>query len=202
MEIYPLIQAKLLWLSFVFGCGLGVLRDIFRLLSAFFGDGYAEKASSKLFGAKLPIIRKPVSSGVDNKICAIFTKCIEIIGDFATIVFAGIGITILNYGYNNGEFRFFAVFGAFCGYAVYFFTLGKAVKNTFVPISFIIKYLFCAFFVAFGYPLVRILSFFVKNIKKLIFLCSFTIANKVKKVYNIKVKSREIKKRVAAKNER
>ncbi len=195
MEIYPLIQAKLLLLSFAFGGFLGLVRDGFRLIASFFGGGYAESLKSRLSNAELPILRKPLQSLVDNKICAILTKIIEIIGDSATIVSAGIGITILNYGYNNGEFRFFSILGTFLGFVFYFFTVGRMIKVIVVPLSFLIKYFFCSFFVTFGYPLLKIFGFFVKNIKKLFFLCSFTIANIFKKVYNIMVKDRKIKKR-------
>ncbi len=202
MEIYPLLQAKLLGLSFAFGLILGAFRDCFRLISAFFGKEYSGIKKRRMLTWRLPILKKSLPSGENNIFCAISTKTFEIIGDFATATLAGVGIIVLNYGYNNGEFRFFVVFGVFFGFLCYCFTIGKIVGNIFLPISFLIKYLFCSFFVAFGYPLLKILSFFVKNIKKLFFLCSFTIANKIKKVYNIMEKDRKIKNGNAEKNGR
>lgn len=99
MEISPILQARLLLYSAIFGAVLGVAYDIYNELIR-------------------PLERK-------KTLRAIF----GFIGDFALPAVAGVGLVLLCYYFNKGEIRFFSVFGIIAGFFCWRFTFSKLFKH-------------------------------------------------------------------------
>ncbi|MBP3369130.1 MAG: spore cortex biosynthesis protein YabQ [Clostridia bacterium] len=185
MEISQRLLLLLLFYSFFWGVASALLYDINRIIRVMCGVKYSKKIYNRLYGIKLPIVKRPVKMGGDR---GIIKNAVINVGDFFCVIFAALGIIVLNYSYNNGRFRFFTVIGLCFGFVLYRLTLGKIVIAVAEPIAFLCKYCFLSFFIVFGYPITKIVSFVSKNIKKIVYLCSFTIEKKTKKLYNIEEK--------------
>ncbi len=190
MEISPLMMARLLLYSFLWGGVTGAFYDACRIVRVFFGVRYANMRFGGLFEWRLPFIKKAISVG--DKSDKIIGKCIRnaviFTGDFASVLFAFGGLIVLNYAYNDGKFRFFTLAGLLVGFLIYYATAGKLVMLVSEPAAFIIKYVFCSIFLIFAFPIKKIFQIAVKNIRKLHFLYSFTLEKREKKVYNIEEK--------------
>ena len=169
MEISPWLLARMLFSSFVFGLACGALYDVFRVLRILCGVRYSKKDHCRLYSLKLPFLKRPVRLFKSDKKAKALQAVVIFIGDFATVVFAGIGIVLLNYSYNNGSFRFLTVLGAFLGFLFYQFSFGKLFLKIAEPITFMIKYIFLSFLVILYYPLTKFALFVGKNIKKIFF---------------------------------
>lgn len=107
------------------GAALGVLWDIFRVIRiAAYGR---RKRPSKMF-VRLPSNEREVKEilrvGASDKLSPISFLCV-FLSDLAFCIFAAICMILLIFRSNNGEFRGFALWGAFIGFAVYYFTVGK-----------------------------------------------------------------------------
>ena len=101
MEISPYMLTLLLIYSFLFGMSSGVLNDLLKITRAlFFGD---EKKKSFILYVLL------------------------FFEDLLLAVFIGCGVVVLNYYLNRGQFRLYSVFAVASGFALYYFTVGKAV---------------------------------------------------------------------------
>lgn len=182
MEISQTLLALLLFKSFVFGGICGVFYDLNRIVRVLFGVKYSKKAYDKLYAVKLPIVRKKVSMG--EKSGALQAIVINV-GDFLCVIFAAVGIIILNYAYNSGRFRFFTVIGMGVGFIIYRYTVGKLVIAVAEPIAFIFKYFLLSIILIFSCPFVKAGSHIGKFVKKIIYLYSFTLEKKKKELYNI-----------------
>ncbi len=187
MEISPILQARLLLYCTLTGVASGCLYTALKIVGFLFGGDY--KLHSKRMPKKSIFSKKEEVKNSDCNASFFAQKTvIRFIVDFATLTVSGVCVILLNYSYNSGRFRFFGVLGWFLGFAFYYFLLKKAVEPALEKIIFLFRWLFCSIFVTFSYPFRKILVFFVEKIKKLLFLCSFTIANIKKKVYNNKKK--------------
>ena len=180
MEISPIALARLLLYSVVFGFFMGTLYDAFRITRIFFGVRYTNKTFDRLFSLKLPFVKKEMRLKSQRNFEKISQGVVIFIGDFICVICAALGVIILNYAYNDGRFRFFTVIGLALGFLVYFFSFGKLVMLISEPIAFLIKYLLVSFFVVFGYPIKIFLQFLIKNLRKICFLCSFTLEKRRK----------------------
>ena len=193
MEISPFLLALLLGWSFVWGVSLGVLNDVNRIIRVFCGEVYSKKYFGKLYELTLPIINKPIG----RRQSRIGKKSLSVLIFFQDIIFfaiAGIGITILNYEFNEGRFRFFTVFAVILGFVIYYFTVGKIVMMLSEGIAFFIKATILIVFSAFLRPFAKLGHFFAKKMKKIALFLNITIANIQKKLYNINRKKKMIKK--------
>ncbi len=183
MEISPIRMALLLFYSFVFGMGVGAFYDANRIIRVFLGERYSRLGIGGLADWRLPICHKPIY--LDGKKKTVRTAVI-FLGDFLCVLVAALGIIILNYSYNSGEFRIFTFFGAFAGFLIYYHTLGRLVMLVSEPLAILIKYLLFSFFIIFGYPFLKFGQIIVKNIKKVVFLYRFALEKRHKKLYNVK----------------
>ena len=184
MEISPVTLAIMLLRSFEIGAASGIFYDIQRVIRAFFGIGAIEKE----LVWKLPIIKKELTLTNGKKSGKISRNIILFFGDFLTVAFAGIGLIILNYSYNNGHFRWMTVLGTFLGFLLYFFTVGKLTGRILSLVAFALKYGILSFFAILGYPFQAFLKVAIKFVVKICFLFKIILANRQKRVYNINEK--------------
>ncbi len=99
MEIFPQIQARLLFLTIITGICSGTLFDLLTQVTG---------VLKKHFRRTAAIARA--------------------IGDFLLAVATGAIIIILSYYFNKGELRFFCIFGLGVGFLLYFGVLSYAVR--------------------------------------------------------------------------
>ena len=109
MEISPVLLAKLLFYSFLFGLITGLFYDAHRVVRALWGINCFDN-NDGVISWKLPFINKRISLGQNKAKKHFFKNSVIFMGDLATLLFAGAGVLILNYSYNDGDFRFFTVF--------------------------------------------------------------------------------------------
>ena len=186
MEISPIRLAQMLLYSVVCGLAAGALFDCFRIVRTLVGacDG---RRARRLRAARLPFIGRSVGDIVTGRrLGNVLQKAILFFGDFATLVCATVGIIVLNYAYNDGKFRSFTVIGAVAGYVTYYFTLGRVVRALAEPLAILVKYIFLSILVLFSYPFYFFCSLCFNLVRKSIFLYTFAIEKKSKRVYNIK----------------
>ena len=183
MEISPIRMALLLFYSFVFGISVGVFYDANRIIRVLFGERYSGRASGRVARLKLPILKRAICQRPKRRALG---AIVVFIGDFLCVLIAALGIIILNYAYNSGIFRMFTLFGTVGGFLLYYHTVGRLVLFISEPLAMFIKYLVFSFFIICGYPFLKIFKLAVQNIRKIVFLFSFTIEKKCKKVYNVK----------------
>ncbi len=188
MEIDPILQLRLLLNSLWLGAASWSVYELTLvlrlLLLSFFGKLRLRGEHPHLCKLRLPFSKKEFFKCEKISKKSLLEAVLEFFGDFACMLLFGVGLILLCYGYNNGNFRGFALFGGilggFCCRFLWKFTLRPHFEVT----ALAVKYFLCAIFVLFGYPIAKFFVFFVENTKKLLFLCSFTIENKYKKVYN------------------
>lgn len=188
MEISPIKLAFLLLFSFLLGLKIGIFYDANRIIRVFCGRKYSKGTFDKLYGLKLPFIRRQVVRKNSSKLSDFAQKTIEAVGDVMCVIATTVGVLVLNYSYNSGRFRFFTVLGALAGFLVYYFTVGKLIMLISEPTVILVKYAFLSVLVIFGYPVKSFFCFALKKLKKCVFLYSFTLEKKKKKIYNIKEK--------------
>ncbi len=190
MEISPLMLARLLLYSFLWGMAVGVLYDLCKIVRVLLGERYSGLKLEKMYNLKLPFVKRkvPFSAATDKGVKKYLKAFVVFSGDLLCVLIAFCGLIVLNFAYNDGDFRFFTVAGLLSGFLIYKYTVGRIVIFVSEPAAFIIKYAFCAFFVILCYPIEKILKLVIKNIRKLYFLYSFTLEKRRKKVYNIKEK--------------
>ncbi len=190
MEISPLMMARLLLYSFMLGMLTGAFYDACRIIRVFFGVKYAQHNLWGMREWRLPFIKKKLTGDfvADKWAKKMLRGAVIFTGDFLSVMLAVVGLLVLSYAYNDGKVRFFAMAGLAVGFWLYYFTAGRLVMLVSEPVAFLIKYVFCAFFVILFLPFQKIIQNVVKNIRKLHFLYSFTLEKKQKKVYNIEEK--------------
>ncbi len=191
MEISPFLLSLLLGWSFVWGLILGILNDVNRIIRVFCGVAYSKMHFGKLYEINLPIVHRPLGKSEGK----IHNKALSLLIFFQDIIFfivTGVGITILNYEFNEGRFRFYTVLAVIFGFVLYYFTLGKIVMMVSEGIVFFIKAAILVIFSAILHPFVILGHFFAKKLKKIALFLNITIANIRKKLYNINRKKRMI----------
>ena len=105
MEIFPLLQAKLLLLSVLIGLITGALFDL----------------------------SEQVVSALERRL-SFFAKICKALGDFFIVASSGIVTVLLCYYFNRGEIRAFCVIGLGMGLILYFFLMSKIVKAVYALI--------------------------------------------------------------------
>jgi hypothetical protein len=108
-------------------------------------------------------------------------------------VFGGVGVSVLNYYFNNGRLRIYAPLAAVIGFAVYFFTVGRIVIRFGELISFLIKAVLAMIFVTIYRPIRFATEKICKICKKILKKFGKTIAKRQEKVYNNSKKNFVIK---------
>ena len=149
MEISPLMMAALLFYAFLFGIFMGVFYDANRILRVFFGEHYHAVGTEKIAKLNLPLIKKPLGQKSGKQAGKALRYAVVFLGDFFCFVVAGIGVIILNYSYNSGEFRYFTALGAILGFLLYYFSVGKLTIFFLEPAAMLVKYAILSFFILF-----------------------------------------------------
>ena len=185
MEISPLLLAKLLLYSFFLGIATGVLYDIFRIFRVICGAADVRIPRGKELSLKIPTTNRRVTARHDADKRGFFAHSVNFCCDFFTVIATCCGLLVLNYGYNDGKFRTFTVLGAFCGFLLYYFTVGKLALWVLGPVAFFVKYAFLSFFYILCYPFKFFAKIVIKNVRKIYKLCDFTLEKRRKKEYNI-----------------
>ena len=115
----------LLLYALITGALLGVLWDIFRIMRI---AAYGRKERPKRLFIRLPAEEAEVTRilNVDTSKKASFLSSLCVfVSDFGFCVFSAICVILLIFQLNDGEFRGFALLGAFLGFTAYYFTLGR-----------------------------------------------------------------------------
>lgn len=183
MEISPFLLTLLLSWSFAFGLILGIVNDVNRIIRVFCGVKYSEKRFGRLYELVLPVVHRPLSKN-ENKFHKKALAVLIFFQDIAFFIFAGIGIILLNYEFNEGRFRFFTVIAVILGFLLYYFTIGKIVMTVSEGIAFFVKATLLIVFCAILRPICFIGKFFAKKIKKITRFSNIAIAKFRKKLYN------------------
>lgn len=102
MEIFPLFQARLMLLCFLFGLLTGAVFDFFRA----------------------------VSDGIGKRFRRV-SYILLLISDIFTVTFMGLALVVLCFYYNKGIFRFFCLLGLALGLAFYFFAFSKIILKVY-----------------------------------------------------------------------
>ena len=95
MEIFPLLQARLMVLCFLVGAISGIFFDLVRA----------------------------VANNLKRRFCFISALCV--LTDFLTVLLIGVTLILLSFYFNNGIIRFFSIIGVALGISVYFFSFSR-----------------------------------------------------------------------------
>ena len=188
MEISPILLARLLLYSFYLGMAVGVLYDFFRILKIICGAADVRIPKMKVISLKIPTTHRYISTQGEGEKRGFFVHAANFCGDFFTVLSACLGLLVLNYGYNEGRFRFFTVLGTICGFLLYYSTVGRLVVGLLSPIAFFVKYTILSFFAILCYPFKFFAKIVIKNTRKIYNLCDFALEKRRKKEYNINEK--------------
>ena len=185
MEISPILLLWLLVASVVFGILVGILNDVYRITRIFLGVKYAKGSVSRLYENDLPFLKRPLRELRNGKAQKFFLPFVILLQDVFLFSFAAVGIVVLNYYFNDGQFRCYTVVAVFSGFLFYYFTLGKLL----IFVSEYLVYFLRSTFVVFGWllcrPICLFVGFFWKKSKNIYAKVKKTIAKKQKMVYNI-----------------
>lgn len=190
MEISPLRLAELLFFSFVLGIALGIVNDANRLIRAFCGQRYSKRKFDKLYSF-FNIDREAATRRHSMPRKKIAVNVLIFFQDIVFLTVAAFGIIILNYDLNDGKFRIFSVLAAACGFAVYFFTVGKLIVALSEPIVIILKISLTWIFKTIIAPFKFIFELALKLAKKILSLIKKELEKRGNMRYN-KIRKREI----------
>ena len=137
MEISPLKLTMLLLFSLLYGICIGMVNDINRIVRVFFGIRYTKINFNKLY-AFLKIHNEEQTSKKE-KSNNIFLNILIFIQDLLLMLFAAVGLILLNYYFNDGRFRLFAVLAMLFSAIIYYFTVGKLIMLVSEPIMLIVR---------------------------------------------------------------
>ena len=113
MEIFPLLQARLLFFTVLIGLSTGALFDLSEQI--------------------VSVLKKRFS---------LVAEIFRVLGDFFIAASAGVISVILCYYFNRGEIRAFCVIGLGMGLGVYFGLMSKAVKTLYALVFRVIFFIF------------------------------------------------------------
>jgi len=185
MEISPILLARLLLYSFFLGIGTGALYDVGRILRVLCGAMDVRMPKDKSISLKIPTTTRYMTSNSNRESKGFWKNATAFFADLFTVLAAGVGLIVLNYGYNQGRFRFFTVIGALVGFLLYYFTLGKLTVGVLAPIAFFVKYAFFTLFAILCSPFRFFAKIVIKNVRKIYFLFEIALEKRRKKEYNI-----------------
>lgn len=184
MEISPIILAKMLLVSFLFGIQSGVIFDMGRALRAlFFGELKSEKIQ-EIYEKKL-LKRQKKEICKNKKAAYIFKLVLIFFCDLLWVLYSFLGLIKINYSYNDGGFRAFTLLGVLAGFVCYYFTVSRIAVLLLDLLSFLLRFIIISVFDAVSHPFFKIYNNLVKKIKKRCEKLSLDIEKKRKKVYNV-----------------
>ena len=184
MEISPILLFYLLVSSLFLGVGVGFLYDVHRIVRIFFGVRYSKQRPTALLSRQLPFLGRSLGEIRQGKLKSKVLFILIFFQDVFLLAIAGGGVVILNYAFNDGQFRFYTVVALGLGFFIYYFTAGKLVIYLSEWIVFFLRATFSIFFFLLLRPFVIILTFLFYVLKKILANLEKSIAKHRKKVYN------------------
>jgi hypothetical protein len=181
MEIFPIQMALLLLRAFCSGAATAVVYGAFLSIRILLGDGALGGEHTQVSRRKLPLFNRSVTL-CDHPWAR---AAVTFAGDLLCILCIAVWVTVLNYAYNYGEFRSFPFIGAIIGFFACRFSVIKLAERIVRRYAVGVKYILCSIFAVLWWPFYKIGGFFAKRVRKLIFLYSFTLEKRSKKVYNV-----------------
>lgn len=187
MEISPLLLAKMLFVSFLFGIQAGIIFDACKALRGLFCCEFKCQKMQMLSSVNLPFSKRPLfkKAKAEKKRTRFLKYAFLFFCDFLWVVYCFVCLMIINYSYNDGGIRFFTVFGLIVGFFAYYFTLSRLIIFVFEFFSFGLKYTFFVIIDAVSFPFLKIYNNLMKKIKKRWENIRLHIEKKFKKVYNV-----------------
>ena len=165
MEISPIILAKMLLVSFLFGIQSGVIFDMGRALRAlFFGELKSRKIRA-IYEEKL-LKRQKKEICKNKKAAYIFKLVLIFFCDLLWVLYSFLGLIKINYSYNDGGFRAFTLLGVLFGFVCYYFTVSRIAVLLLDLLSFLLRFIIISVFDAVSHPFFKIYNNLVKKSKK------------------------------------
>ncbi len=160
MEISQIGLLLLLWYSAAAGVSLGALYDAFRVLRRLV---LSEEPTGKIDykSIKLPFINKSAYPEKKKKLAAAWYQTGTVVFDILFALACGITLILLAYSRNSGKMRWMIFVGTASGFAAYYFTLGKMVKNLIDAVVFLIRAV-----ILYGYSLAALPIRIIKKRRK------------------------------------
>lgn len=161
-----------------------MLHSFHRLLRALLGERCSGRFAECTASVCLPILGRPLRTPRETKPFKILLATIGAVQDVALFVFAGVGITVIQYYFNNGKFRFYPLAAMAVGFLIYSLTIGKLLLRLTDIFAFAICACFSIFFAIFITPVRIFVKFFGKIAKRICGNLGKSIAKKRRQVYN------------------
>jgi len=186
MEISPVLLFKLLLFSFAWGIFIAVINDINRFFRVFMCIEDISENSKKYYGKRLPIVKSTLldiyNKRWKSKGIHFFLVCMQ---DVCLAYIYIIGLVLLNYSFNSGEFRFFSIPISALGCVIYRLTIHGVVFRILEVVDYFVKKVLFLTFYLFFRPLVYILTKIRKFFKKIYTFFQNSLAKTIKKRYNV-----------------
>ena len=189
MEISPAKVFYMIMTSVMLGAAVGALNDFNRVIRMLLGYSYGEHRFDKVFKVRLPLSRRPVGAPRDAVIKPL-RNVVVFFQDVFLLLTAGVGVSLLNYYFNNGRARLYTPAAVLVGFLFYYFTVGKLVVYFSDIIVFFTKVIVLSFLELLYFPLSFLTGIFYGFVKKIYTNLYKALEKKRKMVYN------NIKKRV------
>ena len=176
MRISPILLARLLLYSFLFGVFLAILNGAARSATALidgkslFKSSALERWLSGLYPARREEKRQP-------KIIRCVRYAYTFVVDLAIFILMGAGIILLCYYLNSGEFRGFCVLGVGLGFLLCRLTIGRMIALVFGELMILVRGIAFWSFKIILLPL----TIFLKKCKKLLKILAIKISNALEK---------------------
>ena len=183
MEISPAKVFYMIMTSVMLGAAVGALNDFNRVIRMLLGYGYGEHRFDKIFKVRLPLSRRPVGAP-RGAVIKPLGYVVVFFQDAFLLLTAGIGVSLLNYYFNNGRARLYTPVAVISGFLFYYFTVGKLVVYFSDLIVSFTKVIVLSFFELLYFPLRFLTGIFYAFVKKLYTNLYKALEKKHKMVYN------------------
>ena len=165
------------------GAAVGALNDFNRVIRMLLGYSYGEHRFDKVFKVRLPLSRRPVGAPRDAVIKPL-GNVVVFFQDVFLLLTAGVGVSLLNYYFNNGRARLYTPAAVIVGFLFYYFTVGKLVVYFSDIIVFFTKVIVLSFLELLYFPLSFLTGIFYGFVKKIYTNLYKALEKKRKMVYN------------------
>ena len=184
MEISPVKVFYMIATSIAFGFAMGFLNDLNRMIRILLGECYGEHRFNKAFNIRLPLSHRPIGNPKEGILPRPIKHCIIFLQDLFLLLLSGIGVSLLNYFFNNGRARLYTPLAVIIGFVIHYFTIGKATVYFSDFVVFFIRGAFLSIFELLYIPLRYFFGLFCKFVKKIYTNINKSLAKKQKIVYN------------------
>lgn len=188
MEISPILMFQLFVSSIVFGLILGFFGDVNHVSRFVLSLEKGSESIEKLYRHPIPFLGRPLRRLKTNKYLKKVHFVVIFFQDLLFFLIAGIGISVLNFTYNDGKNRLYTILGILLGFIFYRIIFEKLMRWGLEGLFFCINVFFSYLLLIFVRPFSKITKFFYKKMiefQKKILKC---LAKRKKRVYNLYVK--------------